>query len=106
MAINLPSLSVTSAVRNQFLEPLTAVFSQVTARRKCPVESDWEWLLKGVERVLSSGRSGRDFLQTFQLFWRQPMQVGPYFETLASTVGRFGESPARCAHWRARAPRP
>ena len=84
MAINLPSLSVTSAVRNQFLEPLTAVFSQVTARRKCPVESDWEWLLKGVERVLSSGRSGRDFLQTFQLFWRQPMQVGPYFETLAS----------------------
>ena len=84
MAINPSSLSGTSAVRNQFLEPLTEVFSQVTARRNCPVESDWDWLLKGVDRVISNGRSGRDFLQTFQMFWPQPMQVGPYFETLAS----------------------
>jgi len=84
MAINLPSLSVTSEVRNQFLQPLLAVFAQVTARRKCPVQSDLDWLLKGVDRVLSNKRSGRDFLQSFQLFWAQPMQVGPYFETLAS----------------------
>lgn len=77
MAINLPSLSVTSEVRNQFLQPLLAVFAQVTARRKCPVQSD-------LDRVLSNKRSGRDFLQSFQLFWAQPMQVGPYFETLAS----------------------
>jgi len=84
MALNPLSLSGTSEVRNQFLQPLTEVFSQVTARRNCPVESDWEWLLKGVDRVISNGRSGRDFLQTFQMFWRQPMQVGPYFETLAS----------------------
>ena len=28
-------------------------------------------------------RSGRDFLQTCQLFWAQPMRVGPPFETLA-----------------------
>lgn len=84
MAINPLSLSVTSAVRNQFLEPLLTVFAQVTSRRKCPVESDLDWLLKGVDRVLSNKRSGRDFLQSFQLFWAQPMQVGPYFETLAS----------------------
>jgi len=77
-------MSVTSAVRHQFLEPLRQVFSQVTARRKWPVESDWDWLLKGVDRVIGNGRGGRDFLQTFQMFWRQPMQVGPYFETLAS----------------------
>lgn len=77
-------MSVTSEVRNQFLEPLLQVFPQVTARRNCPVESDWDWLLKGVDRVLANGRSGRDFLQTFQMFWRLPMQVGPYFETLAS----------------------
>ena len=84
MVINPPSLSVTSAVRNQFLQPLLTVFAQVTSRRKCPVESDLDWLLKGVDRVLSNQRRGRDFLQTFQMFWAQPMQVGPYFETLAS----------------------
>ena len=84
MALNLPALSVTSEVRNQFVQPLLTVFAQVTSRRKCPVESDLDWLLKGVDRVLSNQRSGRDFLQTFQMFWAQPMQVGPYFETLAS----------------------
>jgi hypothetical protein len=84
MAINLLSLSATSAVRNPFLEPLLTVFAQVTARRQCPVESDRDWLLKGVDRVLANTRSGRDFLQSFSPFWAQPMQVGPYFEKLAS----------------------
>ncbi len=85
MSISSPFSPGTSAVRDQFLQPLAEVFSQVTARRQCPVESDWDWLTKGVDRVISNGRSGRGFLQTFQLFWRQPMQAGPYFETLAST---------------------
>jgi hypothetical protein len=71
-------------VRNQFLEPLSQVYDQATTRRNCPVESDWDWLTKGVDRVLSNVRSGRDFLQAFQLFWRREVQVGPYFETLAS----------------------
>jgi len=86
MAILLSPLSGTaSAVRNQFLEPLSAVYDQATTLRNCPAESDWDWLTKGVDRVLSNGRSGRDFLQTFQLFWRRAIQVGPYFETLASS---------------------
>jgi hypothetical protein len=84
MAINPSSTSVTSEVKNQFLQPLLTVFAQVTSQRKCPVVSDLDWLLKGVERVLSDRRSGRDFLQTFAPFWRQPMQVGPYFDKLAS----------------------
>ena len=84
MAINLSLSSVTSEVRNQFLHPLTEVFEQLTTRRNCPVQSDWDWLLKGVDRVLANHRSGRDFLQSFQIFWAQPMWVGPYFETLAS----------------------
>ena len=78
------SLAGTSAVRNQFLEPLLAVYQQATTLRQCPAESDWGWLTKGVDRVLSTVRSGRDFLQTFQLFWSRALQVGPYFETLAS----------------------
>ena len=85
MTINLSSSSVTSEVRNQFLQPLTEVFESLTTRRNYPVQSDRDWLLKGVDRVLAQHRSGRDFLQSFQMFWSRPMQVGPYFETLAST---------------------
>ena len=84
MASLLPPLSGPSAVRNQFLEPLLAVYHQATRIRNCPAESAWDWLTKGVDRVLANVRSGRDFLQTFQMFWRREIQVGPYFETLAS----------------------
>ena len=84
MAVLLSPLPGTSGVRDQFLEPLRAVCSQATTLRRCPAESDWDWLTKGADRVLASVRSGRDFLQTFQPFWRRELQVGPYFETLAS----------------------
>jgi len=85
MAITLSPLPGTSSeVRHQFLEPLRAVYDQATTIRQCPAESDWDWLTKGVDRVLSTARSGRDFLQSFQLFWERAVQVGPYFETLAS----------------------
>lgn len=67
-----------------FLQPLRLVFDQATTIRKCPAEPDWDWLIKGVDRVVSNVRSGRDFLQTFQMFWNRELQVGPYFETLAS----------------------
>jgi hypothetical protein len=84
MAIRLSPLAGTSEVRNQFLAPLRQVYDQATMMRKCPGASDWDWLTKGVDRVLSNVRSGRDFRESFQLFWRRELQVGPYFETLAS----------------------
>ena len=85
MAILLSPVSGTaSAVRNQFLEPLRTVHDHAITLRHCPVESDWDWLTKGVDRVLANVRSGRDFLQTFQRFWTRELQVGPCFETLAS----------------------
>jgi hypothetical protein len=84
MAILLSPLSGTSEVRNQFLKPLHQVYDRATTRRNCPAESDWDWLTKGVDRVLSTARSGRDFLQTFQMFWHRELQAGPYFEALAS----------------------
>src|SRR5580658_10883524 len=74
----------TSEVRHQFLAPLQSAYDRTITRWQCPVESDWAGLLKGVERVLSVGRSGRDFLQIFGLSWPQPMAVGTYFETLDS----------------------
>ena len=79
-----PTPGISSEVRQQFLEPLRAVFLHATTIRKCPSESDWDWINKGVDRVLANVRSGRDFLQTFHLFWPRELQVGPYFETLAS----------------------
>jgi hypothetical protein len=79
-----PVPGTSSEMRHQFLEPLRAVYDHATTLRNCPVESDWDWLTKGVDRVLSNVRSGRDFLQTFQMFWKREVQVGPYFETLAS----------------------
>ena len=78
----------TSAVCNQFLDPLRRGYDHVTLRRNCPAESDWDWFTKGVNRVLANVRSGRDFLQTFQLFWRRELQVGPYFEALAGARRR------------------
>lgn len=79
-----PLPGASSEVRHQFLQPLRAVFDHATTIRKCPAQSDWDWLAKGVDRVLANVRSGRDFLQTFQIFWSRQLQVGPYFETLAS----------------------
>src|ERR1035437_10029127 len=84
MANLLSPLSGTSEVQDQFLEPLHTVYHQATRIRNCPAESAWDWLTKGVDRVLSNVRIGRDFLQTFHMFWRREIQVGPYFETLAS----------------------
>ena len=84
MAIPSSVSGTSSEVRNQFLDPLHSVFLAAVTIRKCPVESDWDWLCKGVDRVVSTARSGRDFLQTFQMFWRRELHVGPYFETLAS----------------------
>lgn len=86
MALTLSPLPGTSSeVRNQFLEPLRAVYLQATTIRNCPAESDLDWLTKGVDRGLANVRSGRDFLQTFQMFWNRELKVGPYFETLASS---------------------
>ena len=79
MAIIVPTLLGTSAVRNQFLEPLHMVYQQATTVRQCPAQTDWDWLTKGMDRVVSAVRSGRDFLQTFQKHWQRELQVGPYF---------------------------
>ena len=60
MAITPSPVSGTSAVRNQFLDPLRLVYDQATTRRNCPAESDWDWLAKGADRVLANVRSGGD----------------------------------------------
>ena len=75
--------AIVSAVREQFLQPLKAAHA-LTHTRQCPAESDWDWLVKGVERVLQNCRSGRDFLQSCEPFWEHPMAVSAYFNKLSS----------------------
>ena len=86
-AIMLSPLSGTSEVRNQFHEPQRVVYDQATTRRKCPAEADGDWLTKGVERVLSNVRSGRDFRQTFLMLWTRDSTWGT---TLKPSRARAG----------------
>lgn len=76
--------TIVSAVQEQFIQPLKAAYAR-TRTRQCPAESDWDWLLKGVERVLHNCRSGRDFLQSHQPFWDNPLTVSAYFNKLSSS---------------------
>ena len=71
MAILPPPLSGTSAVRNQFLAPLHMVYQQATTVRQCPAQTDWDWLTKGMDRVVSSVRSGRDYEIEYRLRGRE-----------------------------------
>jgi hypothetical protein len=43
-----------------------------------------DWLTQGVDRASSNARSGREFAPSFQMFCSREVQVGSYFETLAS----------------------
>jgi len=84
MSNNNCNQAISSAVREQFLQPLKAAYA-LTRTRQCPAESDWDWLLKGVERVLQNCRSGRDFLQSCAPFGTTPLTVGAYFNKLSSS---------------------
>ena len=75
--------TLVSAVQEQFIQPLKAAYA-LTRTRQCPAESDWDWLLKGIERVLHNCRSGRDFLQSHEPFWDNPLTVSAYFNKLSS----------------------
>jgi hypothetical protein len=52
-----------SAFRTSFFAPLLAALNKSRFSRSCPELSDARWLTLGVERVLESCSSGRNFLQ-------------------------------------------
>jgi len=53
-----------SQVREQFLKALQGTLPLLQRTRVCPNCSDADWLYQGIERVLSTSRSGRDFIQS------------------------------------------
>jgi len=80
-----PQAGTSSEVRDFFFQPLTEVLESGIGFRKCPILSDPEWIYSGVERVLSSVQSGRDFLQRFFKWLPSGIAVSPYFKALKSS---------------------
>ncbi len=79
-----PQAGTSSEVRDFFFQPLTEVLESGIGFRKCLTLSDPEWIYSGVERVLSSVRSGREFLQCFFKWLPSGIAVSPYFKALNS----------------------
>ena len=96
-ASNPLSWSGTSAVKNPCLQPLLAGFAQVTARRKCPVESDLDWRLQGVARGLSNGAVAAISSRVSHRSGRAPCRLGlPLINSPARLAGPWwGEGSAR-----------
>jgi Transposase DDE domain len=85
MALNLlPLLGTSREVRDYFFKPLTQVLTSGLSFRQCPRVSDPEWIYAGVERVVASVRSGREFLQNFFKWLPGGIALSPYFKALHS----------------------
>lgn len=75
---NCPSLS------DQFFAPADEALKQTAHRRVCHTLPDDQWLRMGVERVLGDFRSGREFLQQWNLQRNSGIGVVHFFDTIAS----------------------
>lgn len=74
---------INNTVSETYFQPLKAAFEQITSRR-CPVLSDWKWVVTGVSRVVRGAASGREFLQYLSEVCDQELGVSHFFESLKS----------------------
>ena len=72
------------SVSHQFFKPLHEAITKVSSLRICPSLSDEVWLETGIRRVLSSCRSGRDFLSQVAFSGLTDITRSHFFETLKS----------------------
>ena len=68
----------------QFFKPLFELYPLSDFQRDCPGLSDLEYLQMGVERCVSSAKSGNDFLQTYRKADGSRVGVSHFFEALKS----------------------
>ena len=68
-----------------FFKPLTECYPLSDAQHLCHELSDLDYLKLGVERCMSSAKSGNDFLQTYRKDDGTQVSVSHFFETLKST---------------------
>jgi len=68
-------------LKDVFLNPAAQALSRSTHQRQCPDVSDWQWIDMGVLRTLKDVRSGRDFLEQWNLGNEtQSVDYGQFFE--------------------------
>ena len=70
---------------DQFLSPADAALSIAKNQRECPTLSDKDWLRMGTHRVLGDVRSGREFLQKWNLEEEMEIGVVHFFDTASSS---------------------
>ena len=68
----------------QFFSPADAALIGAKNRRECPSLSDGDWLRMGTRRVLGDVRSGREFLQEWNLAEDMEIGVVHFFDTASS----------------------
>ena len=72
------------SLNEQFFEPLSELYPLSNSQRNCPGLNDLEYLQMGIERCVSSAKSGNDFLQTYRKADGSKVGVSHFFEALKS----------------------
>jgi len=68
-----------------FFKPLAECYPLSDEQYLCHELSDLDYLKLGVERCMSSAKSGNDFLQTYYKDGGSQVSVSHFFEALKST---------------------
>lgn len=69
---------------DQFFSPADAASAGAKNGRSCPTLPDGDWIRMGTRRVLGDVRSGREFLQEWNLEEKKEIGVVHFFDTISS----------------------
>jgi hypothetical protein len=69
---------------NKFFAPVYEEIANCKNTRHCPDLSDSQWIEMGVSRTLMEAKSGRGFLQQYNIMFKNQIETGHFFETLKS----------------------
>lgn len=76
---------LTTTLKDEFFAPVVLALSRAKNFRACNEYSDQEHLNSGIERVLQSVASGRDWVQRLRLKFKLNLSVSNFFSSLRST---------------------
>ena len=76
--------TLTTTLKDKFFAPVSAALSRAKHFRTCNEYTDQEHLNSGIERVLQSVASGRDWVQRLRLKFNLNLSVSNFFSSLRS----------------------
>ena len=76
--------SITTSLKDKFFAPVFAALSRAVNSRICSEYSDQEHLSSGIQRVLETVTSGRDWVQRLRLKLKLNLSVSNFFSSLRS----------------------